>query len=81
LIGGGIVIFSAATAALVTAFATGVTHDPGLMVSILAGMTGGAGIIGASAGRLPGWARRRQQQMDQIAERAALMARSLPDDF
>src|SRR5688572_16280976 len=81
LIGGGIVIFSAATAALVTAFATGVTHDPGLMVSILAGMTGGVGIIGASAGRLPGWARRRQQQMDQIAERAALMARSLPDDF
>ena len=80
LIGGGIVVFSAATAALATAFATGVAHDTGLMVSILTGMTGGAGIFGASALRLPGWARRRQQQMDQIAERAALMARSLPDD-
>ena len=80
LIGGGIVIFSAATAALVTAFATGVTHDTGLMMSILTGMTGGAGMFGAGAGGLPRWARLRQQQMDQIAERAALMARSLPDD-
>lgn len=80
LIGAGIVVFSAATAALATAFATGVTHDTGLMVSILTAMTGGAGISGTSAVRLPGWARRRQQQMDQIAERAALMARSLPDD-
>ena len=79
LIGGGIVVFTAATAALVTAFATGVTHDTGLMVSILTAMTGGAGIFGSSAGRLPRWARRRQEQMDQIAERAALMAKSLPD--
>ena len=79
LIGGGIVIFTAATAALVTAFATGVTHDTGLMVSILTSMTGGAGMFGTSALGLPGWARLRQQQMDQIAERAALMARSLPD--
>ena len=80
LIGGGLVIFTAATAALVTAFATGVTHDTGLMVSIISAMTGGAGISGSSALRLPGWARRRQQQMDQIAERVALMAKSLPDD-
>ena len=79
LIGAGIVVFTAATAALVTAFATGVTHDTGLMASILTSMTGGAGMFGMSAGRLPGWARRRQQQMDQIAERAALLARSLPD--
>ena len=80
LIGGGILVFSAATAALVTAFATGVAHDTGLMMSILATMTGGAGMFSASALGLPGWARRRQQQMDQIAERAALMSRSLPDD-
>lgn len=80
LIGFGMVVFSAATAALATAFATAVTHDTGLMVSILTAMTGGAGISGATALRLPGWARRRQEQMDQIAERVALMARSLPDD-
>jgi len=80
LIGGGIVVFTAATAALATAFATGVAHDPGLMTSILTAMTGGAGMFGATAVRLPAWAQRRQQQMDQIAERAALMARSLPDD-
>jgi hypothetical protein len=80
LIGGGLLVFTAATAALVTAFATGVTHDTGLMVSILTVMTGGAGMFGTSALGLPGWARLRQQQMDQIAERAALMARSLPDD-
>ena len=80
LIGGGIAIFSAATAALVTAFATGVTHDTGLMMSILTTITGGAGMFGAGAGGLPRWARLRQQQMDQITERAALMARSLPED-
>ena len=80
LIGGGIVVFTGAAAALATAFATGVTHDMGLMASILTAMTGGAGMFGASAGGLPGWARRRQQQMDQIAERAAQIARSLPDD-
>lgn len=79
LIGGGILVFSAATAALVTAFATAVTHDTGLMMSILTAMTGGAGIFGAGAMGLPRWARLRQQQMDQIAERAAIMARSLPD--
>ena len=80
LIGGGLLVFTAATAALVTAFATGVAHDTGLMLSILTAMTGGAGIFGASAMGLPRWARLRQKQMDQIAERAALMARSLPDD-
>ena len=80
LIGGGIVVFTAATGALVTAIATAVTHDIGLMASILTAMTGGAGMFSASALGLPGWARQRQQQMDQIAERAALMARSLPDD-
>ena len=79
LIGGGILVFSVATAALVTAFATGVAHDIGLMASILTGMTAGAGIFGTSATGLPRWARLRQQQMDQIAERAALIARSLPD--
>ena len=80
LIGGGIAVFTAGAALLTTAIATGATGDMGLMASILTTMTGGAGMFGASALRLPGWARRRQEQMDQIAERAALMARSLPDD-
>jgi hypothetical protein len=80
LIGGGIAVFSTGAALLGTALATGASGDMGLMMSILATMTGGAGMFGASALRLPGWARRRQQQMDQIAERAALIARSLPDD-
>ena len=80
LVWGGIVVFTAAAAALGTAIATGVMHDTGLVMSILTTMTGGAGMFGAGAGRLPGWARRRQQQMDEIAERAARMARSLPDD-
>ena len=72
LIWGGIVVFSAATAALGTAIATGVMHDTGLVASILTTMTGGAGMFGAGAGRLPRWAPLRQQQMDHIAERAAL---------
>jgi hypothetical protein len=80
LIGGGIALFTVGTALLGTALATSVTHDTGLMASILTTMTGGAGMFSASAMRLPGWARRRQQQMDQIAERVALIARSLPDD-
>jgi hypothetical protein len=79
LIGGGIAVFSVGTALLGTALATGATGDTGLMMSILTTMTAGAGIFGTSALRLPGWARRRQQQMNQVAERAALMARSLPD--
>ena len=49
-------------------------------MTILTTMTGGAGMVGAGAGGLPRWARLRQQQMDQIAERAAFTARSLPDD-
>ena len=80
LIGGGILVFGSATAALVTAFATGVAHDAGLMLAIVGTMTSGAGLFGAGALGLPRWARRRQQQMDQIAERAALMAKSLPDE-
>ena len=80
LIGGGIAVFSVGTGLLGTALATGAAGDIGLMMSIIATMTGGAGLFGAGALGLPGWARRRQQQMDQIAERAALMARSLPDD-
>ena len=80
LIGGGLFVFSAAGAVLITAIATGVAHDVGLMASILTTMTGGAGLFGSGALGLPRWARKRQQQMDQIAERAALMAKSLPDD-
>lgn len=80
LIWGGIAVFSGAAVALGTAIATGVMHDTGLVMSILTTMTGGAGMFGAGAGRLPRWARLRQQQMDQIAERAASMTRSLPDD-
>ncbi len=80
LIGGGIAVFSVGTALLGTALATGAAGDMGLMMSILTTMTGGAGMFGAGAVGLPRWARRRQQQMDQIAERAALIARSLPDD-
>jgi hypothetical protein len=79
LILGGIAVFTGGTGLLVTAFATGVGHDTGLIVSILTGMTAGAGMFGSSALRLPEWARRRQQQMDEIAERAALMAKALPD--
>ena len=79
LIGLGSVVFTAATGALATAIATAVTHDTGLMVTILTAMTGGAGLFGTTALRLPDWARRRQHQMDEIAERAAQMARSLPD--
>ena len=80
LIGGGLFVFTAASALLATAFATGVAHDTGLMASILTTMTGGAGLFGSGALGLPRWARKRQQQMDQIAERTALMAKSLPDD-
>jgi hypothetical protein len=80
LIGGGIAVFSVGTGLLGTALATGVAGDVGLMMAILTTMTSGAGMFGAGAIGLPRWARLRQQQMDQIAERAAVMARGLPDD-
>lgn len=80
LIGGGIALFGVASVLLGTTVMQGAVGDTGLVAAIITMMTGGAGMFGAGAIGLPGWARLRQSQMDQITQRAQTMVRSLPDD-
>jgi hypothetical protein len=78
--GGGLLLVAAAAAvaALVSAAGGGslAAKLPGLVFLVAAG----AGMFGAGALRLPAWARRRQQQMDAVAERFALTAGPEPPE-
>jgi hypothetical protein len=69
MIGGGIMMF--AMSALLTAVAVvkGTVIDPGFITSVT--LIGGMGIaaFGTGAIGLPGWARLRRRQMDEVAER------------
>ena len=70
LIIGGIAIFSAGAFMTVAALLRGVAWDPGF-TSALTFLTGGGLVMfGGGALSLPGWARLRRRQMDEIAERA-----------
>ena len=78
LIIGGAIMLSLASAALLTAFFTGSGDDGGLIASLSVMATAGAGMLGSGALGLPGWARLRQGQMDQIAEEVVRRT-SLPE--
>jgi hypothetical protein len=67
---GGVVYTTIAGAA---GLVTGLVTDP-LQLAFFALM--GAGIFGLGALRVPSWARTRRQQMEEIAERLALVANS-----
>jgi hypothetical protein len=73
LIGGGIAIFTAGAVLTVAALVKGVVPDSGLTAALTFLMGGGLVMFGAGAFSLPSWARRRRQQMDEIADRAANM--------
>jgi hypothetical protein len=77
MLGGGITL-TIAVAALVAALIRGDLADrlPGFVTLFTIGL----GLLGTSVVQIPGWARLRQSQMEAIAERAALMASSDPEE-
>jgi hypothetical protein len=69
MIGGGLAIFGAGAALLAISSVSGLTEDPGRLVSLVFLQAGGLVMAGLSALRLPGWARLRRRQMEEIAGR------------
>lgn len=77
---GGLGMFGAATAALVAAAVQGGLGDAGMVSGLGVLATMGAGMFGVSALRLPRWARIRRRQMEEVAGRLAIAAKSQPSD-
>lgn len=75
LIVGGIVLFGTAAAMFIAAALKGAINDGGFMASLAVMGTAGLGMFGTGAFGLPGWARLRQRQMDEIADRVASISR------
>lgn len=73
---GGLGMLGVAAAALIAAVLQNGVGDPGMLSSLglLASM--GVGMFGIGALRLPRWARLRQRQMEEVAERLTLAAKS-----
>jgi hypothetical protein len=69
LIGGGLAILGFAVTALILATLRGAVDDVGMLWSLTTLGTAGAAMAGISAFRLPGWARLRQRQMQDVATR------------
>ncbi len=78
---GGLAMFAAGAITAIAAVVNGGAADPGMMSSLGTLAAIGTGMFGAGALRLPGWARLRRRQMEQIAARAtaAASAERLPD--
>lgn len=74
LIIGGLGILGIATVALVAGALRGVGGDVGSLPSLVVLATIGAGVAGIGAFRLPGWARLRRRQMEEVAARVAGVA-------
>jgi hypothetical protein len=70
LITGGLVMFGFAATALVIAALRGILDDVGFLAAVGFLGTGGLAMFGSAALRLPGWARTRQRQMQDVAARA-----------
>lgn len=78
LIGGGIAVFGFAVAMAISALLKAPVTDAGLIASLSVLGVGGLGMFGAGALGIPGWARLRRKQMDEIAIRADSMTRDQP---
>ncbi len=75
---GGIAMLGGAATALIAAALRGAAGDAGRMSSLAVLAVAGVGMFGIAALRLGPWARLRQRQMEEIAERLTLAAKS-PD--
>lgn len=78
MIGGGLAMLGFSAVAWVAAILQGPINDVGFLWALAALATGGATMIGSVAFRLPGWARLRQRQMQDVAARAAVIATPPP---
>lgn len=74
MLGGGLGMMVASAAISALNLAQGGFPDVGALLAVASLGLGGAGMFGASALRLPRWARTRQRQMDEVAARIAQMA-------
>ena len=75
---GGLSMLGFAAAMAVTAVLSRVANDFGLVVSLGALATMGAGMFAVVGFRLPGWGRLRGRQMEEIAARVAILTSSPP---
>jgi len=78
LMGGGVALLGIAAAVLVSTLVTGQVAEQASVIALLSAL--GLGSFGAGALSLPGWARQRRRQMEDVAERLALAAQSEPPD-
>ena len=74
MIAGGLAISSVTGIGLVSATLAGAASDVGLMSGVAMWALGGAAMLGVTVLRQLPWARRRQEQMAEIAARAAAIA-------
>ena len=76
---GGLMMLGFVGVALGAAAMRGVGFDDaGLMMALGTLGTGGAAMLGIGALRVPGWARLRRRQMEEIAARVAIVASAKP---
>ena len=74
LIVGGLTIFGFAATAFVIAALRGVLDDVGFLWAVGFLGAGGTAMFASAALRLPGWARLRRRQMEDVAARTAVIA-------
>jgi hypothetical protein len=75
---GGLGLLGIAAATLIASAVGGQVGDTGSATVLLSAL--GLGMFGIGALRLPGWARLRRRQMEGVAARIALVAKSDPQD-
>lgn len=79
LIIGGLGMLGFASVALIAAGLRGIVgNDAGFLLALGTLATGGAAMFGLGALRLPGWARLRRRQMEDVATRIAVVASAPP---
>ncbi|HVF38746.1 MAG TPA: hypothetical protein VM939_02525 [Gemmatimonadaceae bacterium] len=76
MIVGGMAMVGFATVAMIAATLRGALDDAGFIASLAVLATGGSTMFGLAALRLPGWARLRKKQMEDVAERVVVNAGS-----
>ena len=75
---GGLAMLGFAAVAAIAAAARGGVADVGMLTSLGTLATMGAAMFGVGGFRLPGWARLRGRQMEEVAARVAVVAGSEP---